>query len=226
LSVNTHWAGIKSGELFLAAVQYGAYLIAQKLAKQTHPDVWIGTLHNAGALVGDRWLGRDQPLLVPFDDAMAAVERCENPHHRSDGSVCGPAGVYAGSVRILTEDEAKSWNPAALPRDPRPNLLQVRPSLMESPAVRVRGLANVVYNIFEISEDDEQDMPEVVAVMASLPNPRRSQRKGKPLVEITGELSDRGKAFRAALTEHVKRHANGWSREDDGFPNYYPYFSH
>jgi hypothetical protein len=212
--------------LFLAAEQYGRYLIEQKLAKRTHPDVWIATLHVTGVMVGNRWLTRDQPLLVPFEDALDAVARCENPHTRHDGSAIPPAGAFSGSVRVITEDEANSWNPAALPRDPRPNPLVGRPSLMEAPPVKVRALGNTDYHGFELIEDDELTMPETAALMASFPNPLRSQRKGKALVEIAGELSDRGKQFQSALAQHIKRHPSGWSREDASFPQYYPYFSH
>jgi hypothetical protein len=220
------WAGVKEGQTFLVAEPYGRYLIDQKCVRQTYPDCWIGTLFESGVQVGSRTLTRDKPLLVSFEDAQAAVGRCDTPYRRQNGDPIPPLGAYSGAVRILSAAEAADWDPQTIPKDPRLSPFAGRPSLMDSPPVRVHALGNTSYSHWLFEEDMELSLPEAVAVMCSFPNPRRPERKGKALVSIVGELTPRGKAFQAAVAAHVKKHPDGWSREDEGWPTYYNYHSH
>jgi hypothetical protein len=218
------------GDRFDVSERIGKMLIDSGDAKETHPDVWIGTLHESiqvgtGTATGDaaRWgvntayavLTREKPLRVPYEHALAAVAR---------GDIARKDAKWPFStVRILSEEQAANWDASKLPPDPRYSFTRGF-STPEIPQVMVKALySGVINGRYRVSEGEERLCDEPDAIMGSFLWGKQTTQRERLTFQCTlrGALSPRGQRFQAAVKDFISRSPRGaWSPTNPGFPVY------
>jgi len=202
-------AGIGVGDRFLVESTYGAWLLAERYARQTYPDTWLGTQHESIVLADGRILTRYTPLLVGYEVALAAVQTCDHGDSRA-------GGLYKGAVRFLTEEVALAWNEKQIPPDPRPNIFG-KPSELESPPIRVKANdTGSIGQYFDFVDQQEVSVCEWMAVVGTF----RQNRHGESLLTLLEPLTPRGERFRRAVAAFMAN-TPGWNTHSDGFPSYH-----
>jgi hypothetical protein len=207
------WAGLRKNDLFLAVEAYGAYLVDRGEAARTYPDVHVATQFQGGVRVGNRVVQRGEVVRVSYDDAVAALARIDR---------LPPDNKYAGALQLVPEDQVAAFEWGAVPPDPRPGFPTATRGWESSPEIRVRANMTMTQpaflDWFPIMDQQERVVCEWAAVVGS----RLKNRHGEPVLVILGELSPEGKAFAAALDQHIAKRNGVWSTGDSDFPLFYP----
>jgi hypothetical protein len=207
------WFRMKAGDLFLAEVADAEYLCAEGYARRTFGAVTCVSQFEAGALIGSRVVSR-VPEKCRYDDAIAAIQRCDFPFNGSqDGHPeKTQAGAYAGAVQIVPED----FDPAELPPDPRPSPMQPAKTWADAPAVMVRPNVSTTFCGEHFRDQEPRQINEVIAVLGQ----HKLTRHGEPVL-VAEKLTPQGERFNEAVAKHVKKFGRDWNTADPGFPVYW-----
>ncbi len=226
--------GQPAGSVFDVVEAVGRMLIDAGDAKRTYKPVWVATLHVAGVLVRTRLdpaqkacfnvdkhiyelITRETPKLVPFEEARALVER-------DRAAMLSSKWPYS-ATRILTTEQAASWDPASLPPDPRNHAggLVDPKDAPSTPRVKVKALCScMIGGRIRVSANEIIDIPEPDAVLGSFLGGRYSADR-KALCkqcDVIGQLSNRGQRYREVLGTFDADQGGRWSTQSFGFPQY------
>jgi hypothetical protein len=224
------WIEIVIGERFLARAKYADYLIKGEYARETFPDVWIGTLLASGVVAGTAGppeempiasvsgfannpliLTRESPRRVSHETAVAVVARGEEAARACRWS--------HAPVKVISAAQAANWNPDSLPPDPRPVPGQELDPRQRTPALKFRSnIRGLVAGAVWCERGEERSSPEWFVILASfLPSPPSTAKQ----VTILGEPSDQGKRWYAALAGFIAAATDGWATTSAGFPDYF-----
>jgi hypothetical protein len=181
--------------------------------------VWFATLLERGLLLANKLITRNKPELVDYDVAMAKLNPETDKFGRADPSLVASKGWSM----IVSEAQAKAWDPSKLRRDdPAPPVGRpITEPWQRLPKVRVRVNHGTMIGRYAAHTGAEISMDEECAIINSLMEfPEHSPFAGKCRVVILEKLSREGEEFFLRVRAFAANNPNGWSVNSRDFPKY------